>query len=124
MHRRANPHRKGYSLASLLLLTAVVAVFLAATCTAWLDPPPDMDPDLIAGCGVGGLVVGLCVGLGIGANQLRPLPGAGLGMLAGMLAGVASGVLLAAPNKMLPVAVGSLVIVLFGLAVRYGSKKP
>ena len=31
-------HRRGFSLASLLLLTAVVAIFLAAICTVWLPP--------------------------------------------------------------------------------------
>jgi hypothetical protein len=128
-------HRRGFSLASLLLLTAVVAVFLAAICSAWLRPDADQEqadvfaeanPDepLLAVGVVGGMAVGWLVGLVIGACQVRPLPGAILGMLVGMIAGAASGALLAVPGNVLPIAVGSLVIVLFGVVVRCCSGRP
>ena len=128
-------HRKGFSLASLLLLTAVVAVFLAAICTIWLQPDrgrpqpdvpagPRLNEALAVGCGIGGLIAGAVVGLVIGVNQARPLRGAFLGTCVGMIAGAASGVLLAVPDKTLPIAVGSLVIVLFAAVVRRYSSRP
>ena len=124
-----NMHRKGYSLASLLLLTAVVAVFLAAICSLWrpsgtqrTNPSAfeatDLNRDLIGVCVMGGLLVGPLVGLVIGAGQVRPLRGAVVGIFAGLIAGGVTGALLAAPGKMLPIAVGSLVLVLFGAVVR------
>ena len=130
-------HRRGFSLASLLLLTAVVAVFLAAICTVWLPSSPAQEEDavpvlepwpvqegLIVLSVIGGLLVGSFVGLVIGAGQLRPLPGVCLGTFVGMLAGTATGVLLAVPDKTLPIAIGSLVIVLFGAMVRRFSARP
>lgn len=128
-------HRKGFSLASLLLLTAVVAVFLAAICSAWLpsgqqraDPygfeRPDVDNEVIVAGVIGGLTVGSLVGLVIGANQVRPLPGVLLGTFVGTITGAASGALLVMPEKTLPIAVGSLVIMLFGAVVRRFSRKP
>lgn len=128
-------YRKGFSLASLLLLTAVVAVFLAAICSIWLpssegqaDPyglePPDMDNEVV-GVGVtAGLMVGSLVGLAIGANQVRPLPGVFLGTFVGAIAGAASGALLVLPQKTLPIGVGSLVILMFAAVVRRYSRKP
>ena len=128
-------HRKGFSLASLLLLTAVVAVFLAAICTVWLHPgrgraqpcvpaSPHFNEELAVACGIGGWIVGSVVGLVIGVNQARPLRGAFLGTSIGMIVGAASGVLLAVPGKTLPIIVGSLVLVLFGAVVRRYSSRP
>jgi hypothetical protein len=127
--------RRGFSLASLLLLTAVVAVFLAAICTLRLHQDAEASqPQGYAGpnpyealavvAGMGGMLVGLFVGLVIGAGQLRPLWGICLGVFVGMITGTASGVLLAAPGKMLPILVGSLLIVLFGAVVRRYSGRP
>jgi hypothetical protein len=133
--RTEETHHRGFSLASLLLLTAVVAVFLAAICTVWLHSDrdrarpdvyagPNLDEALLAISVMGGLMVGSLVGLVIGASRVRPLRGAFLGTFVGMIAGAASGALLAVPGKMLPLGVGSLVIVLFGAVVRYYSGGP
>ena len=75
-------------------------------------------------CLLGGLAVGSLVGLVIGAGQVRPLPGVLLGTSVGMIAGAATGVLLAAPERSWPVALGSLLILLFGAVVRRFSGRP
>lgn len=131
-------HRKGFSLASLLLLTAVAAVFLAGICTAWLPPDrgrfgpegydvevdADFDPGLVSLCVMGGLLLGSFVGLVIGVGQVRPVPGVFLATLVGGLFGAATGGLLAVPDKTLPITVGALLIVLFGTVVRRFSRGP
>ncbi len=132
-------HRKGFSLASLLLLTAVAAVLLAAVSTLWIrsaDEPAELDryydsyeePKLDRGltfvCVAGGILVGAVVGLVVGAGRVRPLRGVLVGTPVGMVAGAITGLLLAVPDKMLPIGVGSLVIVVFSLIVRRYSGSP
>jgi hypothetical protein len=116
-------YRNGFSLASILLLTAVVAVFLAAICSAWLEPN-SVHKELAGVCVVAGIVVGGCVGLGVGLTQMQRRIGAPFGLLVGMIAGAAGGALLAVPGKLPAIAIGSLVLVLFGAVVRLYSARP
>ena len=120
----------------------MVAIFLAGICTVWLprdgrhpgpdeyrdeyysDVLPNLDEELLAVCVAGGILVGSFVGLLVGANQVRPVLGAFLGTFVGMTVGAAAGALLAVPEKTLPIAVGSLVLVLFGAVVRRYSGRP
>jgi len=110
-------HRTGFSLASILLLTAVVAVFLAAVCPVWINPHKVHEGPLIAGVIVGS-VIGTVIGVVIGLKQARGVGGIILGLLCGMVSGAAGGVLLAVPDKLPAMAIGSVVLILFGVAVR------
>ena len=127
--------RRGFSLASLLLLTAVVAVFLAAICTAWLprdggqqgsyaEQREKLDAGLVVACVIGGVIVGTVVGFVVGLRQARRLHGLAVGTFTGLITGAAGGLLLAVPGKILPIAVGSLVIVLYAVIVRRYSGDP
>ena len=55
---------------------------------------------------------------------MRRRIGALFGLVAGTIAGAAGGALLAVPGKLPAIAVGSLVLVLFGVVVRLCSSWP
>ena len=117
--RRHGPaaRRAGFSLASILLLTAVAAIFLGATRTLVVDQP-NVDEDLLGLRGAAGVIVGLFVGLAVGLTQPRPFRACLLTAPIGTIAGAGAAVLLALPANLPVVAVGSLVLVVFGLVVR------
>jgi hypothetical protein len=138
-----NAPQHGFSVATLLLLTAVIAIGLAAAQTVWqqvdkLDRtappryywgPPQPSPfeqrvDELAWRGVGGAIVGLFVGIAVGATRPRPI----LGVLVALPIGIVWGAIVAAaltePESVLVVAVGSTLLVLFGLAIRALSRRP
>ena len=107
-----------FSLASLFLLTAIVAVFFAA-----IGPnfkAAGQNPLIV--WSVVGVVVGAIVGTVIGVGQNRPGPSILLTLPTGIFAGAASGVLLAVPDKFLTIAAGSLLLLVCGAVVRYLSK--
>ncbi|NQU21336.1 MAG: hypothetical protein HQ567_08645 [Candidatus Nealsonbacteria bacterium] len=107
-----------FSLASLFLLTAVVAVFFAA-----IGPNMEAtDRDTLTVCTVVGLIIGALTGTVIGAGQDRPGRSILLTLPTGVIAGAASGALLAVPGKFLTIAVGSLLLLLISLVVRSLSK--
>lgn len=109
--------RSGFSVSSILLLTAAVAVFFATIASA-LGGRYEPNPGAVAACGGVGMVVGACVGAVIGWQQPRRVVGLALGLGTGIAAGAASGVLLAMPTGLLPILVGSLLMVLFSALIR------
>jgi len=120
-HRPQATQGQGFSLASILLLTAVVAVFFAAVATG-MKSEERADEELVIACAVGGLIVGGLVGVGIGLTQIRRLRGVALGVCAGTTSGTMAGVLLAMPRGLPAIVVGSLVLVLFAGVVRFFSR--
>lgn len=120
---RPRTRRRGFSLASILLLTVLVAVFFAAVATGMMgrDRP---NKDLLAGCAVGGSVLGSVVGTAIGLNRDRRIRGLVLGLLAGAISGAMAGVLLAIPQSLPATIVGALVLLVFSGVVRYFSPPP
>ncbi len=112
-------HRRGFSLASILLLMAVIAVFMASVATVF-HGGGETNQELAAGCALAGLAVGLLVGCVVGYNQ----GGTIIGMFVGMISGGAAGALLSAPESLLPITFGSVVLVLFGVVVRLNSGRP
>ena len=116
-------YRAGFSLASILLLTAVIAVLLAALATALTGPGP-MDRELVAVASVAGLALGGPIGAWVAFQQTGRIRGMLLGLLVGMVAGGVSGALLVLPKGLPALAVGSVVIVLFSAVVRLSSTPP
>jgi len=113
--------RAGFSLASILLLTVVVAVFaagIASVLTRWSGANRWL---LLATAG-GGMLIGIAVGVAVGLRQLRPVAGVVAGVPTGAIAGAGCGLLLAAPNLLPIVVVGSAVMVVFALVVRLYSR--
>ncbi len=117
VRRRGGPHRHGFSLASILLLTAVLATFSAAVATGMAD---DHAPSVstVVGYGIGGSLLGGFVGAGIGLNQPRWLRGVVLGLFSGTISGAMAGVLLAVPKAMPTMCVGAIVIAVLATVVR------
>ncbi len=112
----------GYSLASIFLLTIVVAVVSAAAGTAVLDRDR-FNPETLAVCAIIGGVVGLPVGAAVGLGRTQRAGGTLLGIAAGVVAGAVAGGLLSLPGKLPALAVGSVVLVAFAVVVRRFSAK-
>lgn len=113
--------RRGFSLASVFVLIAVAAVFLAAVQIA--TPSRFVGAVVIAMVGFLGPLSGLVIGAWIGFRQPRRVSGAILGSLYGLIAGALAGVLMAVPESIVAILVGSVVIILFALATRRFSRK-
>jgi hypothetical protein len=107
----------GFSLASVLLFTAVVAVLLAAVRMGLMVGEKPQTAIIAAAAG-GGAVVGMAVGLAIGYREPRRLQSILLGLTGGSVAGPAAGVLMVLPAAAIAVLLGSLLLVLFAMVVR------
>ncbi len=115
--------RAGFTVASLLLLTAVVAVYAAAIMSAQsMDPVPELS-ELAAFALLGfcfGMVSGFFLGLFLG-NRKRDMA---IGMAEGAVFGPPTIVLLAIPNSLPVVLVGGVVLVGFALVIRLLTPRP
>jgi len=112
-------HQRGFSVATILLLTAVVAIFLAALRTVAVEPSaiPGEQLGLRA---ISGILIGTFVGLGMGLTRPRRRWGIPLGLLTGWFVGGA-GSLFADPRNLPLAAIGSLLLIVLGVVVRVGS---
>ena len=124
-HGERTRRRAGFSLASMLLLTIVVAVFAAGIGIASTHPERVEQAVFSVGTVVGGLV-GIIVGAVTGGRQNRRVYGVLVGVFVGLVAGAACGGLLAVPSghSLSVIIVGSVVMICFGLVVRYFSTGP
>lgn len=116
------PRRAGTSVASILLLTAVVAIYAAGIVSIRTmdDPPPGESVGVL-------LVVGLLFGTVCGA-VLEALGGKkrldlAVGAVSGAFFGPPSVLLLALPNALPMVLVGGVVLVAFACAARFFSPR-
>ena len=109
--------RTAFSIASIMLLMAVLAVFFAAAGDTFREPR-GINKGLMIGCGVVGVMVGLLLGGVIGLKQTERFFGTLIGSLSGGLAGLAAGILVAGPFRPAPLLIGSAVLILFGAVVR------
>ncbi len=138
-----NLPRNGFSIATLLLLVAVVAVFLAAAETTWLkidkldrtrpptyfwtpaEPSPfERQVEALAGRAVGGAIIGMFSGLIAGVMQARRFFGTLLAVPVGAVGGALAAALFTQPENVLLVVVGSVVLVLLGVVVQVFSRHP
>ncbi|MHB8901965.1 MAG: hypothetical protein ACYC6Y_24680 [Thermoguttaceae bacterium] len=110
--------RAGFTVASLLLLTAVVAIYAAAIMSARkMQAAPD--PELIVGCAISGFLFGTVAGFFLGlllGNRNRDMV---FGVLEGALFGPPTAILLAIPESLPVVLVGGVVLVAFAVVVRF-----
>ncbi len=115
--------RAGFTVASLLLLTAVVAIYAAAIMSARnMDPAPEV-AELAAFALVGfffGTLSGFFLGLFFGSRK-RDIA---LGVAEGAMFGPPTCVLLAIPDSLPVVLVGGVVLVGFALVIRLLTPKP
>ena len=112
-----------FSLATMLLLTTVVAIFMAAA-RVFITGQQTIKADEAAWRAIVGAGIGLFVGATIAFRRRRWGFGLALAVLIGPLVGGAAAVLMAEPRNLSVVLVGSAVLVLFGLVVRKLSHTP
>jgi len=115
--------RSSFSLASIFVLTAVVAILLAPVRAIVLEPKR-LEDWRVTACVVLGGLTGMLIGGVVGANQTRWRSGVLLGILIGYLSGVCGAVLMASPWSLPAVAVGSVVLILLAVVVRRSADGP
>jgi hypothetical protein len=106
----------------MLLLTGVVAVFLAGIRMGTLSPNPPPG-ELIVAAGIAGLLGGWFLGVNIASRQASGLRGVFCGLAAGTIFGPPSVILLVMPRSLPVVAVGSVVLLVFAVLARVLSQK-
>ena len=138
-----NAPRHGFSIASLLLLTAVAAIGLAAMQTVqmevekldrtrpqryfWAPPEPspyDRRVEEITLRAIAGGLVGLLAGAWVGATPAQLALGLLWAVPIGILWGALAGAVLTDPGTVLVALIGSVLLVLFGAVVRKLSHRP
>ena len=116
-------HRAGFTVASLLLLTAVVAVYAAAIMSARnMDPVPE--PEELVAFGLVGFLFGTIAGFFLAlffGGRKRDLA---IGTAEGAVFGPPTVILLAIPDSLPVVLVGGVVLVGFALVVRLLTPRP
>jgi hypothetical protein len=140
MENPDNTPLHGFSIATLMLLTVVVAVGAAAARTlviasnvtaAEVGASVARAPSLAvvtrteAGLrGAAGAMIGLLVGIYLGLRRRRPMVGVPLGVVVGGLVGAFAGVVFTEPKNLLVAAIGSALLILLGIIVRGLSRHP
>ena len=109
--------RAGFTVASLLLLTAIVAIYAAAIMSSRdMDPAPD--PEALAGLAISGFLFGTISGFFFGlffGDRNRDML---VGGVEGAVFGPPTLVLLAVPDSLPVVLVGGVVLVGFAVVIR------
>jgi hypothetical protein len=129
---KTTPPLHGFSVATLLLLTAVVAIGAAAARTIFVASEQTIEEggywsSEVQEAGlraVAGGMIGLLVGIGIGATRPRPVAGVVLGILVGGCVGAFAGGVLADSRNLPVAAIGSALLLLVGIVVRVLSPRP
>lgn len=115
--------RSGFTVASLMLLTAVVAIYAAAIMSARnMDPAPD--PEELVAFGVLGFAFGTIACFFLALFLGKRKRDIALAIAEGAVFGPPTIILLAVPESLPVVLVGGVVLVGFALMVRFLTPKP
>ena len=109
--------RTRYTLASVMLLTAVTAVLLAGLAPGMHNGAISAGPVIL------GAVFGSIVGVIAGIQLMRPLVGSFVGFFLGVLVGGATTAILAVPQSLPTILGGAAVILMMGGTIRYFSDR-
>jgi hypothetical protein len=116
--------RFGCSLASILLLVTLTALFAAALRSGAAAQTGDLAEAIVPAAVLGGLA-GLPIGVAWGWHQPRRRVGIPVGVVLGPVGGVLAGLCVALPNGFLALWVGAAVIFFSALAMRkLGGRNP
>jgi hypothetical protein len=130
----------GFSIATLMLLTVVVAIGAAAARTlvvasnvtaadvggslkraVQLATAPTSEVVLR---GIVGGIIGLLVGIYLGLTRRRPVLGVPLAAIVGVCVGAFAGIVFMEPRNLLVAAIGAVLLILLGVLVRALSPRP
>jgi len=106
----------------ILLLTAVVAIFLA-TLRAVVGDRDRPEESLVAMGAIGCPLTGLLIGAFAGAGQRRPVVGILIGAGTGVLVGISGIAFLAKSISFIGLAIGSVLVLSFAGLVRFFSRQ-
>ncbi len=107
----------GFSLASILLLTVVVAIYAGSLQTATTSRR-GVDEGMIALLGVAGVAIGVMVGATVGGRYGPRNRGSAIGLCAGLAFGPPSMILTAVPQSLPVIGVGAILLIGFAALVR------
>lgn len=108
--------RHGYSLATILLFTTVVAIVAAAISTG-IKNRQDVNEDAFGMVAPVGAVLGVVVGTCIAYGRTRKIRWALLGVVIGYVAGCVAGVLAAMPPAAPAVLLGAVIVIVYSTVV-------
>jgi hypothetical protein len=130
----------GFSIATLMLLTVVVAIGAAAARTLVIASNVTAEGvsdslkravQLVAAPtsevvlrGIVGGTIGLLVGIYLGLTRKRPVLGVPLAAVVGVCVGAFAGVVFMEPRNLLVAAIGAALLILLGVVVRGLSRRP
>ena len=115
--------RGGFTVASLLLLTAIVAIYAASIMSVReMDPAPD--PEQLAAIALAGFLFGIATGFFLGLFSGSTNRDIIFGIMEGAIFGPPTFVLLAVPDSLPVVLVGGVVLVGFAVVVRLLTPQP
>jgi hypothetical protein len=130
----------GFSIATLMLLTVVVAIGAAAARTLVIASnmtAAEVGASLMRATqlavvspseaflrGTAGAIIGLLVGIYLGLHRRRPIVGVPLGAIVGGFVGGFAGIVFTEPRNLLVAAIGAVLLVLLGIIVRGLSRRP
>ena len=114
----------GFSLASIFLLTVVVAIYAGSLKTVTTGGR-GVDAGLLGLLGLAGLTTGAIVGTTIGGRYGPRNRGPAIGLLAGLAFGAPSMILAALPQSLPVIGVGSVLLIGFAVVVRaFSDREP
>ncbi len=113
----ASPQPARYSLASILLLTAVVAIYAGALRAGIVAAEASRRPAVGIGAACG-LIAGFILGIFLGQGADNRARGTAMGALVGSLSGMAAGAMVPLPESLVVIIPGALVLLGFALLVR------
>ena len=116
-------NRSYFTIAEIMLVFAVAAIFLSAGRVVGLDR--DMPANIRALMilrAVSGAIIGAIIGVGIGTSRRRKIVGGFGGFLGGGFIGGLAATILSVPQNIPLALIGAAVLLLGGIAVRFLSR--
>jgi hypothetical protein len=116
-------NRSYFTIAEIMLVFAVVAIFLSAGRVVGLDRSmPANIQTLMTLRGVSGAIIGAIIGVGIGVSRRRKIVGGFAGFCGGGFIGGLAATIISVPQNIPLALIGAAVLLLGGIAVRFLSR--
>lgn len=116
-------NRSYFTIAEIMLVIAVAAIFLASYCVVAQDKA-GVGPisELMTLRAISGTVIGAVIGVGIGKSRRRWIIGTIWGLIVGSISGFLAATFISVPQNVTLALVGSAVLVVGGIIVRLLSR--
>ena len=116
-------HRSYFTIAEIMLVIAVAAIFLSAGRVVAQDRSISADIRMLMILrGISGTIIGVIIGVGIGLSRRRRIAGAIWGFFGGGLIGGLAATIISLPQNIPLALIGAAVLLLGGIVVRVFSR--